>query len=75
MVPVIKILAVAHALVMSPPIRIAALKILPVNGMGLIPLRPPGRIPVTGPDYIGGGISVIRGPSVSAAKKVIQEAI
>jgi hypothetical protein len=72
MVPVIKILVIMLAGLVSAPIGILALKILPVMRMSLIPLMPPRFIPGNGSDNIGGWISVIRGPSMLRPEKIIQ---
>ncbi len=74
-IPVIEILAIMTAYLVVAPMRVAVLEILPVNRMSVIPPFPFRTIPVAGSDDIGFGIGVIRGPSISRAKKVMQDAI
>jgi hypothetical protein len=59
----------------SAPMRILSLKIIPVLRMSLIPRIPPRRIPVIGSYNIDLRICVIRGKSISRAEKVIQDSI
>jgi hypothetical protein len=72
MVLIIKILVITLADAMSAPIGILLFKTLPVVRVSLIPRIPLRRIPVIGPDNIGGRISVIRGPSILIAEELIQ---
>src|SRR5208337_383386 len=75
MVLFIKILVITLTFSVSAPIGIRLLKLLIVLRISLIPRKPPRSIPVTGSDDISGSISVIWGPSVSGAEKVIEDAI
>ncbi|MGB7911614.1 MAG: hypothetical protein WCF59_05250 [Desulfobaccales bacterium] len=75
MIPVIELLAIMTAYSVSAPMRVGVLKILPENRMGSIPPIPFRPIPLAGSDYEGFGIGVIRAPSITWAKKVIQDAI
>jgi hypothetical protein len=75
MVPVVKFLVINASDPMIVPIGILALKIRPVYRMGLIPVVPPGRIPLRRPHNVGGGIGVIRGPAILVAEEVIQDSI
>ena len=68
-IPVIEILAIMTAYLVVVPMRVAVLEILPINRMGVIPPFPSRTIPVAGSDDIGFGIGVIRGLSISWAKK------
>ena len=72
MVPVVKILVITLASLVSAPIGILSLKSLPVLGMPLIPVMPPRFIPGNGSDNIGRRIRVIRGPSILRPEKIIQ---
>jgi|GEM_PF-1042325 len=74
-VAVIKILVIVPAHLVSAPLRILPLKIIPVLGTGLIPRIPPRCIPVSGSDDIDLRIGVIRGKSDFRAEKVIQDPI
>ena len=75
MVFIIKILVICLADAMSAPIGILLFKIPPVLRIALIPRIPLGRIPVIGSDDIGGRISVIRGPAILIAEKMLQYSI
>ena len=75
MVLFIKTPAIALTFPVAGPIGIGPVKITPVPGMGLVPGVPPRGIPVMRPGNIGGGISVIWGPAVTRAEKVIEDAI
>ena len=72
MVPVVKILVIPLASLVSAPIGILSLKSLPVPRMPLIPVMPPRFIPGNGSDNIGGRISVIRRPAILRPEKIIQ---
>jgi hypothetical protein len=72
MVFIIKILVITLTNVMAAPIGILVFKILPVMRMALIPRIPFWRIPDIGSDNIGGRISVIGGPAILLAEKLIQ---
>jgi hypothetical protein len=75
MVPVIKILVIMLARLVSTPIRILSLKILPVLRMSLVPGIPSRLIPVSGSYNIDWRIGVIWGKSNLGAEKEIQDAI
>ena len=71
-VAIIEILVITLAGFVPGPIGILSLEILPVNRVALIPRMPLRRIPVVRPDNIGGRISVIRGPAILIAEKIMQ---
>jgi hypothetical protein len=75
MVLIIKILVIMLADAMSAPIGILLFKSFVVIRVLLIPRMPVGRIPDLGSDNIGGGISVIRGPAILIAEKLIHYSI
>jgi hypothetical protein len=75
MVFIVKILVITLTNAMSAPIGMLLFKILPVMRFLLIPRIPPRLIPVIGSDNIGGWISVIWGPSILIAEKLIQHSI
>jgi hypothetical protein len=75
MVLSIKILVITLIVVVFAPIGILSLKILPVMRISLIPRIPPRLIPVIGSYNIGRRISVIRGPSILIAEKVLEDSI
>ncbi len=66
-----KLLTITLALPVSTPIRILPLKTLPVLRLSLIPCQPSRSIPGLGPDNIAGSISVIWGPTVFRAVKIV----
>ncbi len=70
-----KLLAIALTLPVSTPIRILPLKTLQVLRLSLIPCQPSRSIPGSGSDNIAGIISVIWGPTVIRAVKIVQDAI
>ena len=70
-----KFLVITLTLSVGAPIGIRLLKMLIVIRMSPVPRQPARRIPSTGSLDISGRISVIRGPAVLGAEKVIQEAI
>ena len=71
----IKSLVIMVTNFMAAPIGILAVKIIPVYRMLPVPDVPPRGIPGRRPDHIDAGISVIRGPSIFGAEKVMQDAI
>lgn len=71
----IKFPVITVAVSVSVPIRIISVKIPPVMRLAFKPHIPPGAVPVIGSYDKGGRISVIRGPSVPLAEKVIQDSI
>jgi hypothetical protein len=75
MVLLIKFLAITLTLTVSAPIRILPLKTLPVLRLPLIPRHPSRSIPCSGSDNIAGRKSVIGGPTVIRAVKIVQDAI
>lgn len=75
MVPVVKILVIALAIMVRAPVGISLRKSLDILRMLLIPGVPVPPIPVSRPDNIGDGINVIRGPAMAIAVKIIQHAI
>ncbi len=75
MVPIIKILVIPLTITVAAPIGIPLSKSLPVLRTLLIPRIPLRRIPIIGSYNIDRRISVIRGPSISIAIKIIQHAI
>jgi len=75
MVLIIKNLVITVTVSVFAPVRIVAMKIHPVMGVFLVPHIPPGRIPLIRSDDIGGSISVIGGPAILRAKKVMQNSI
>ena len=75
MVPVIKIFVIAVTILVTAPIGILAMKIIPVIRMFLIPGVPPRSVPVIRPGNISRSVSVIRGPPIFRAEKVIQDAM
>ena len=75
MVLIIKILVIMLTNAMSAPIGVLLIKILPVMRIALIPRIPLRRIPVIGSGNIGGRISVIRGPPILIAEKIMQYSI
>jgi len=75
MVLIIKILVIALAEAMAPPIWILLMKTLPVMRIVFIPGIPLRRIPDGGSDNIGGRIGVIRGPAILIAEKMVQYAV
>ncbi len=70
-----KLLTITLTLPVFTPIRILPLKTLPVLRLSLIPRHPSRSIPGSGSDNIGGIISVIWGPTVIRAVKIVQDAI
>ncbi len=70
-----KFLTIMLTLPVSTPIRIVPLKTLPVSRLSLIPRQPSRSIPGLGSDNIVGRISVIWGPTVIRAVKIVQDAI
>jgi hypothetical protein len=75
MVPVIEIFVIAVTILVTAPIGILAMEIIPVIRMFLVPCLPLRRIPVVRPDNISRRVSVIRGPPIFRAEKVIQDSI
>ncbi len=75
MVPFIKSLVIVVTNPVPAPIGIGSMIILQVNRMGLIPSIPFRRIPVSRPDNINRSISVIWGPAIFRAEKVVQDPI
>ncbi len=75
MVLLIEFPAITLALPVLMPIRIPPPKTLPVLRPHLIPRKPSRTIPGSGSDNIAGSISVIWGPTVFRAEKVVQDAI
>jgi hypothetical protein len=75
MVLIIKFLVITLTNAMSAPIGIPLFKILPVMRIALIPRIPLRRIPVIGPDNIGGRVRVIRGPAILFAEELLQYSI
>jgi hypothetical protein len=71
----IKFPVIVMAAPVPVPIGIMLVKTLPVMRMALIPRIPPGSIPVFWSHDKGGRISVIRGPPVPLAEKVIQDPV
>ncbi|MGA2402078.1 MAG: hypothetical protein ABSG91_10260 [Syntrophobacteraceae bacterium] len=70
-----KFLIIMLTLPVFAPIRILPLKTLPVLRLSVIPRHPSRSIPGFGSDDIGGSISVIWGPTVFRAEKIVQDAI
>jgi hypothetical protein len=75
MVLIIEILVITLTNAMSAPIRVLLFQSLPVMRMVLIPRMPMRGIPYLGSDDIGGRISVIRGPAILIAEKLIQQSV
>ena len=72
MVLIIKILVILLTNAMSAPIGVLLFKSPPVLRIALVPRIPLRRIPIIGSDDIGGRISVIRGPAILIAEKMLQ---
>jgi len=70
-----KFLTIMLTLSVFTPIRILPVKTLPVLRPPLIPPQPSRSIPGFGSDNIAGSISVIWGPTVIRAVKIVQDAI
>ena len=75
MVLIEKLLVITLTNAMAAPIGIPLFKILPVMRVVFIPDIPLRLIPLIGPDNIGRRISVIGGPAILIAEKVIQDSI
>ena len=71
----IKPFIVTLALSVFTPIRILLLKTHPVSRLPPVPRKPSRSIPRIGSDDIAGRISVVWGPTVFRAKKIVQGAI
>jgi hypothetical protein len=61
--------------VVIAPIGVGSMEIVPIIGTSRIPGVPLGGIPGRGSDDIGGSIGVIRGPAISGAEKVVEDAV
>jgi len=70
-----KFLTIMLTLPVFTPIRILPMKTLQVSRLSLIPRQPSRSIPGFGSDNIAGSISVIWGPTVIRAVKIVQDAI
>ncbi len=66
-----KLLTIMLTLPVFTPIRILPMKTLPVLRLSLIPRQPCRSIPFQGSVNIAGRISVIRGPTVIRAVKIV----
>ena len=70
-----KFFVISLTLPVFTPIRILPMETLPVLRLSLIPRQPSRSIPCSGSDNIVGRISVIWGPTVIRAVKIVQDAI